>query len=386
MTTVRIYGVVGTPLNRLVYTPPGGVYEVITGISNIGDMPPGLILSGGYDPLPVSLIGTPTQPDSTTLFAGYNLSHDDDSFSTVSGTIIIDIISLTYRNIAYFFGNASFRPRNDDEYFYPHTYSISPALPEGMNFNTSNGRITGNSPVVLDEPVLYTVTFLDPDDNVYTTTVTFYGYAFYYEEIYLANGETLSVFPTISGGTPTNYELYDAPEGISIDPDTGEIYGVSNNLSEINVIEVDFTYLDRGYYMFMTIYRREPIIDCLAGNVGILTPSGYVRIDQLKENDIVVTNKKLNKSIKKIHTIKNYTGDLYIIPKYSLSPVYPTNDIALTANHAYYVKGRWYKPHKKNTKIEIKNPIDLYHIELDNPNDNLVVNGVTMESYKGHLN
>ena len=139
MTTVRIYGVVGTPLNRLVYTPPDGAVEVGYGFVNAENIPPGLSFTGGFVTQPIFLIGTPTQPDSITLFGEFTTFYDELSPTMESVTVIIDIISLTYRNIAYFFGNASFRPINDDEFFYPHTYSISPALPEGMNFNTSNG-------------------------------------------------------------------------------------------------------------------------------------------------------------------------------------------------------------------------------------------------------
>lgn len=389
MSNFTLYGVVGQPVNYIAHDFTLMVSLGYT-IGYYVAVPDGLTLNNSTPVMTIT--GTPTGVyfGINQITGSQNIDDEEDDIGNwnVFGTFVI--IEFSYPNTIYYLNSPiSIAPIISGEGgFIPTSFSISPALPTGLSINPTTGVIEGTPTVIEDDNIVYTVTFEDPNGTSYSTTIDMWGSHVNFADLYITNGVEFSVFPTITGASPGNYEFTSPPpNGIEINYFTGEISGIPD--SETGTIEMTITFLVNSVQFSenLNIYLSNP--DCLAGNANILTSSGYKRIDAMVGSDKLVSDKQKIVKIKKIHIIPDYRGELYCIPKQSLSPVYPINDIYATANHEYCINNRWYKPHKKQkqNKIQLKNAINLYHIELDNPDDNLVVNGITMESYRSkHLN
>lgn len=382
MATFTIYGVVGTFLNK--------------GIINFGDatsysysvmVPPGLTLNNSTPVITIS--GTPTEYGNFSgLTSGnsiYTIGDEEEDFGWPSEAYgYYYIIELTYPDFVYYLGDSvSIFPTINGTGFTPSNFSITPALPTGLSINTSTGEISGIPTAIEANAITYTVSFFDPAETEYSYGFTIWGSRVHYDDLYIAIGETVSAFPSIIGFTPESFEFTGSPpSGLQINTNTGELYGVVNDTADIYAVNISFLINSVEYSDFICIYLSQP--DCLTGSACILTPTGYKRLDQLKKNDFIISNKKYNvkQKIKQIHIIPKYVGDLYVIPQGSLSLMYPMKDIIITANHEYYANGRWHKPYKRQPKIQLKNPVDLYHIELDDTTEKIIIEGVVMESYK----
>jgi hypothetical protein len=129
---------------------------------------------------------------------------------------------------------------------------------------------------------------------------------------------------------------------------------------------------------------------CLCENTEILTPSGYIPIENLKINDYVITSENKEKQIKNIYySLKNciFDENLYpiIIPKDSIDINYPAKECKLSRYHAIKYNENWIMPFKNLNKFKIdksKNIVKYYHIQLENyKTDNLIINnGLIVES------
>jgi hypothetical protein len=130
-------------------------------------------------------------------------------------------------------------------------------------------------------------------------------------------------------------------------------------------------------------------VNCITEDTKILTPSGYIRVDQLCIGDEVITDKK------KIVKIKNIMKDEfdgtpetypYLIKQGSIAPNYPPKNVKLSGNHMIEYGGKWIAPSRSNMFKQIKvDKVKYYHVQLQNyVTDNLVVNGgAVVESYTG---
>lgn len=129
---------------------------------------------------------------------------------------------------------------------------------------------------------------------------------------------------------------------------------------------------------------------CLCENTEILTPSGYIPIENLKINDYVITSDNKEKQIKNIYySLKNciFDENLYpiIIPKDSIDINYPSKECKLSRYHAIKYNENWIMPFKNLNKFKIdksKDIVKYYHIQLENyKTDNLIINnGLIVES------
>ena len=112
-------------------------------------------------------------------------------------------------------------------------YTISPALPAGLTFNTSTGAISG-TPTASSASTTYTVTGTTASGCVGTTTFTLEVFSAVAPSAlsYSPTSQTVrqgtaitAMTPTVSGGTPT-YTISPAlPAGLSINATTGVISG-----------------------------------------------------------------------------------------------------------------------------------------------------------------
>jgi len=118
----------------------------------------------------------------------------------------------------------------------PTSYTISPALPQGLVFNTSTGVISG-TPTELSVPTTYTITasnFVGTDSfeiqlKVIDVAPSSLVYA---SPNSLTKGLVMSnLNPTSAGGAIVNYTISPSlPEGLSMNSETGIISGIPVNI------------------------------------------------------------------------------------------------------------------------------------------------------------
>ncbi|MGB2340999.1 MAG: putative Ig domain-containing protein, partial [Candidatus Poseidoniaceae archaeon] len=112
------------------------------------------------------------------------------------------------------------------------SWSISPSLPTGLTFESSNGTIWG-TPTEVSSSTSYTVTATNPGGSG-TTTITIQvndvapsSITYTPNSFTLTNGTAMTtVTPTSSGGTVTSWSVSPSlPSGLSLDSSTGAISG-----------------------------------------------------------------------------------------------------------------------------------------------------------------
>ena len=160
-----------------------------------------------------------------------------------------------------------------------------------------------------------------------------------------------------------------------------QVTGVNLQYPLLTAFDVDPWF---GY----TIYTDTPtfIQPCFAEGTNILTPSGYVKVENLKINDILLTYQNKEIKLKDIYSFIAPSNNnlLYKLPKDALSPNVPNEDLYMSEGHAFRHNNNWYHMyhHKLVIKTEEQISVKYYHILIDNWFDNtLVANGVEVESY-----
>ena len=128
------------------------------------------------------------------------------------------------------------------------TWSIDPGLPNGLNFDTSTGEISG-TPTVVSASATYTVTASNSggDDEVELTievidippaTITYNPNAF----VETRGTAMVSVTPSTTGGAVVSWSIDPAlPNGLSLDTSTGEISGTPTVISELTTYTITAT-------------------------------------------------------------------------------------------------------------------------------------------------
>ena len=114
------------------------------------------------------------------------------------------------------------------------TWSITGSLPNGLNFNSANGEITGTPTSVTPTSVTVTITATNIAGSSVTTveifvqdeapsSITYPGSPYTFTKNTAVTGAT----PTYTGGAPTSWMITNGviPNGLSINPSTGEITG-----------------------------------------------------------------------------------------------------------------------------------------------------------------
>ena len=133
-------------------------------------------------------------------------------------------------------------------------------------------------------------------------------------------------------------------------------------------------------------------VPCFLAGTRVLTPTGYKLIESFKEGDVIMTSDGRIVPVElKLTKVSSTTEENapYIIPKNLFKTGFPTDDVAISPNHAIQVKPKvWLFPKnlaqgsEKVKQIKIGEPITYYHIEAPNYlSDNMVVEGMIVETY-----
>lgn len=128
---------------------------------------------------------------------------------------------------------------------------------------------------------------------------------------------------------------------------------------------------------------------CLTNTCDILTPNGYVNVSKLKEGDLVLTTENKILPIQKLYKRKHYINDKncpVLIKKNMFGNNLPFKDTYISDKHGYKVNGVWQVDILDN-KLEknwSNNYVIYYNLKIgDIFRDNLIVNGIEMESWDG---
>jgi hypothetical protein len=146
---------------------------------------------------------------------------------------------------------------------------------------------------------------------------------------------------------------------------------------------------------FIIDENNNPSVPCFTDKTEILTPSGYINIRELNNNDIILTHDNRQVPIIKIYSfdvIANKQNNPYIIPKNSIDKNYPPQDIILSGKHLIRYKNGWIQPESGFNGLLFKQDdsnsiIKYYHIKLPNYlTDYIVINGgCIVESYGDNI-
>lgn len=346
---------------------------------SIVDPPFGITINNTTGVIAVNIFSIPNTTNFVVLF--------DSDYGVLSVVANIIGMRVTYNSFNYMVGfPVNYIPSKDG--VEPILYELSTSLPAGLSLNSSTGAITGTPTSSTGNNNNITITMTAPDNTTIDKTFTIGICNAHYDSQYtfLIN-QPVSISPqnvlNPSGISPfgINSMLSDPiPDGLSYSYSTGTITGETSQLGNFNYILL----FQGNYGTYFTFNVQMSIVlslpDCLTGDSHILTIKGYKPIKSLTTNDYIVTDKKIIRKIKSIYTIQ-HVGELYRLPKKSLDKIHPFKDVFMSANHKYYHNDREYRPRNHLSQIQINEPITLFHVQLEKEQDNIVVEGVSMESH-----
>lgn len=377
------YGVLGKPF----FLPAQG---------NQGLDPPDINFAFSFSYVPDGLIcdsvtghisGTPTQLFSgivTIIYSTFDHLFDQE-YSDADAAFTLYVISLSYSN-AYYRPGSPFTlniTQNGTEYS-PTNYSILPSLPAGLTINPTTGTISG-TPVAIDDDVNYVVTVTVPGGDTYDIDLTLNGVNVTYNNLNITANTSFEYIPTVTGEPDIFYLHGDSdplPDGITLNEETGELSGITTDVVfGLNII-ISYDIGSNTYSASFTINVASA--NCLCGDARVLTLTGYKAISDITTNDHIISDHSIIRKVKSVYQVM-YTGSLYYIKKGSFGDSIPYNNVFLSPNHKFIYKKREYRPRNYLPKINVTDPILLYHIELDNPTENIIVEGIPMESHHPHI-
>ena len=234
----------GTAMTSVTPTSSGGA---VTSWSISPSLPTGL----SFDTSDGTISGTPTALSTATTYTITATNTGGSDTATVSITVNAIIpSSLDYDPDSFTLTNGtamtSVTPTvsGDDVV----TWSISPSLPAGLSFDTSDGTISG-TPTELSTSTTYTITATNTGGSD-TATVTITVNAIIPSSLdydpasfTLTNGTAMtSVTPTVSGGAVVTWSISPTlPGGLSFDTSDGTISGTPTELSTSTTYTVTAT-------------------------------------------------------------------------------------------------------------------------------------------------
>ena len=271
-------------------------------------------------------------------------------------------------------------------------FSIFPDLTAntGLVFDPNTAIISG-TPTLLNATLIYQVTS-DVMPQIFTNIsfeIVDCSLTYDQESYTLCLNQPANIPPpTLSG--PVLGPLFasispDLPDGLILNND-GSITGTPTVLSAIDTYIVtiidDGTMIEyRGTVDITVIFCIGPI-PCLAGDTEILTERGYIPISEMRKDDHVITHDAREVNIKKIASTI-YRKKLFKIPKNMYGEGVPRKDIVISANHKYFVGGKWLLPKENVKSFKHNEPIRIYHLMLENPTDTMMADGLIVESWGG---
>ncbi|HEX5153138.1 MAG TPA: putative Ig domain-containing protein, partial [Parafilimonas sp.] len=199
-------------------------------------LPAGLSISSSTG----AISGTPT---AASTAANYTITASNGCSNTtavVNITVLSSVTSLSYtvQNPTYCTGNAIATNSPTSNGSGTKTYSISPALPSGLNFSTTTGAITG-TPTAVAATAVYVVTVSNGCSSAQTTLnltvlqgLSGLNYSATPVSYCVGNAITPNTVTGISGDGTITYSVSPAlPAGLSINTNTGTITGTPTTAS-----------------------------------------------------------------------------------------------------------------------------------------------------------
>ena len=212
------------------------------------------------------------------------------------------------------------------------------------------------------------------------------------------NSQVLYLYFVVGTATDVGYIKYDTPpsgwSGI-----TNNAYIDTSDVPSSAPGYIDF-YNHKGAASFYEYLERSgseyvvsggsPLgINCLTKGTKILTPNGYVKVEDLKKGDIILNSKKEEKAIKemlyqKARIIKgvNHLNEKFLLKKDSLGENLPSEDLIVSGGHMIKVGDDFHLPRNSDLFENIHEEVELveyYNIELDDY-DFIISHGVEIES------
>jgi hypothetical protein len=207
---------------------------------------------------------------------------------------------------------------------------------------------------------------------------------------------------TIIRGANSNLLRFNSQLGMLYTQDTPLILG-----SSINIDSINFKIIQKGTTTIQYIPNNSGggsgggggggggVIPCIVKGQRILTPDGLVKIETLKDGDLILTPDSRAVPVRVYSYIvdktDNSTAPIQILAE-AFGPKLPPRDLEVSPLHAVY-KGNnlWEIPYmamnryKGIKQMPFRKEVTYYHIETPNyMTDHLVVEGCIIESFGGN--
>jgi hypothetical protein len=292
----------------LSYTTPN-IYTVGSAISSLNPSVTGNVISYSVSPalpngLSLNIVtgvisGTPT---AVTTTATYTVTATNSGGNTSFGVSIrVDDIapgalSYTTPNI-YTVGSAiaSLNPIITGNVI---SYSVSPALPNGLSLNTSTGVISG-TPNTVTGVAIYTVTATNSGGNtsfgvsIRVDDIAPGALSYATPNIYTVGSAIASLNPIITGNV-ISYSVSPAlPNGLSLNTSTGVISGTPNTVTGVAIYTVTATN-SGGNTSFGVSIRVD---DIAPGALSYMTPNVYTVGSAIASLNPIITGNVISYSV-----------------------------------------------------------------------------------------
>ena len=197
----------------------------------------------------------------------------------------------------------------------------------------------------------------------------------------IVSGKSYTILK-ISGGDPGSYST------ITINSTTGIVSTSGSTSSGTYIIYVSNT----GSYNLSTLTlvvsggpSPSSSVPCLLENTKVLTPEGYLDVQNLKQGDFIITSDNRQVKIVKIFsTCVDGSNETYpcVIPKDSISIGVPKEEFRISPFHLIKFDKFWILPYNCFSLDSSLQKIKYFHIKLPNYiTDHLVINnGIVVES------
>jgi len=177
-------------------------------------------------------------------------------------------------------------------------------------------------------------------------------------------------------------------------PGSSPNLGLVNNVYNTMLFDLsgNLFYPTRTFYMAKASKTLFPV--CLTEGTRVLTPNGYIPVEQLKKYDYITTADGRNVTIKHVHHSQHFNvGEMeapFLVPANAIGDNIPLHDVKLSPDHLVLVGDDcWLSPRhmaKRSDKVvqySLGETIQYYAIMTANYfEDNLVIeDGVVVESY-----
>jgi hypothetical protein len=327
--------------------------------------------------------------NNSLVYNFYNLNYSSiNSYAYVIDDNIIGLIAKFY--LSYYNQNNNIIHYNENE-----NILINLKL---ENINSNNLILYQlNDDNTINTNLGYALTYLG--NNIYQTYIN-YIFDFIIKDL---NADINLIFNFNSGVYyTTSYILLTIKSSIL---DSAIYYTLDNNITT-NLYSIPIK-LSSGYIYNISAYQiisnkiKSPIfyklydiryVPCILSGNFIKTPDGEILIDDLKENDLIITDDNRIVPIIKIikYNVENPCNEAYpiCIPENFFNLSVPNKNTFISQNHAIKLNEKyWIYGHHHIHYFNIyKISPTYFHILLPNYfTDNLIVNNLIVESWSGYL-